>query len=130
MLRKRADTDDLRRGDRVIAVVSMPDVPEGTLGTVKMVVGQAWTRYMVKWDTGEWMGTVDGPAIVRDDRLALYHDRQAKEAERAAQATVAAPAEGPAVDAGAGGEDSRVPAHLLERARNARAKAEAQRQAS
>jgi hypothetical protein len=128
MLRKRADTDALHRGDRVVAVVAMPDVPEGTQGTVKMVVGQAWTRYLVKWDTGEWMGTVDGSKIVRDDRLDLYKTRKAEEAERAALVAIAPTEAAPAVAAEGG--DSRVPAHLLERSRAARARAGTKAEAS
>ena len=100
------------------------------MGTVKTVVGQAWTRYEVKWDSGEWMSTVSTDEIVREDRLALYHARQAAEAERAAQAAAtkaAAPSEAAATSEGG---DSRVPEHLLARSRAARARVEAARQAS
>ena len=69
MARKQADTDELRRKDRVVAVEAIKDIPVGAVGTVKMVVGQSWTRYLVAWDTGEWIGTIDGSKIVREDRL-------------------------------------------------------------
>jgi hypothetical protein len=127
MARKR-DTDELRRSDKVIAVQAINDIPEGARGTVKMVVGQAWTRYMVAWDSGQWMGTVDGSKIVRQDRLDDYRRRQAEEAERATR-TAAAPAlaeaTGDGESAGGGGGGGRVPEHLLERSRQARARSQA-----
>jgi hypothetical protein len=121
VLRRRPDTDDLRRRDRIIAVRTIKDIPEGTKGTVKAVVGQAWTRYFVKWDTGEWMGTVDGSTIVREDRLDAYHERQAELAQRSQQ-TVAEVAPSAALSGASGGQ---VPDHLLERSRQARARAAA-----
>jgi hypothetical protein len=123
MPRKRADTDELRRKDRVVAVAPIKDIPEGTLGTVKMVVGQAWTRYLVSWDTGEWVSTIDGSKIVREDRLGLYHERMAAEKERANRPVVAVGATAPEGDQGGGG--GRVPEHLLERSRAARERAAA-----
>src|SRR5665213_1636345 len=120
MPRKHADTDELQRGDTVVAVQAMNDVAEGAKGTVKMVVGQAWTRYMVAWDSGEWMGTIDGSKIVREDRLDLYRTRQAQAALVASHAAVTVAA-APTSEGGGGG-DSRVPEHLLARARDARAR--------
>jgi hypothetical protein len=121
MLGRRANTDELRRGDRVIAVDNLKEIPEGSLGTVKMVVGQAWVRYLVKWDTGDWMGTVPGDKVVRQDRLELYRARRAAEAERAATAAAATPTEAAAASEEGGG---RVPEHLLARSRSARARLE------
>ena len=117
------DTDQLRRRDRVVAMQPIKDIPEGTEGVVKMVVGQAWVRYLVAWDNGEWTGTVDGSKIVRADRVDDYRRRQA-EAAAEAELQASAPAAA-ALTAGAGGGGGRVPEHLLERSRQARARAQA-----
>ncbi|MHB8464173.1 MAG: hypothetical protein ACYDH6_10530 [Acidimicrobiales bacterium] len=122
------DTDELHRRDRVVSVLPIKEIPEGTHGQIKMVVGQTWVRYLVEWETGEWTGTVDSSKIVRADRLELYRDRQAAaEAERKASAPAAALASGGSGDtgdAGGAGGDSRIPEHLLERSRQARARSE------
>ena len=123
---RRKDTGELRRRDKIVAVQAVKDIPEGTFGVVKMVVGQAWTRYLVEWDNGQWTGTVDGSKIVRRDRLDEYREAQAAAAEAALrQASAPAPVAAVAAAAGGGGGDSRVPDHLLERSRQARARAEA-----
>jgi hypothetical protein len=116
----RRDTDELHRRDRVVAVKSLGEIAEGTHGRVKAIVGQAWTRYLVRWDSGEWTGTVDNSQIVREDRLELYRQRQEELA--AAKPVVAASAAG-AEDGSAGGGGGRVPEYLLERSRDARARA-------
>ena len=132
-LRKRSG-DSVRVGDWVVAVEPMGDIPEGTRGRVKVIDGFGWVRYWVAWETGAWTGSVDSASVVRADRLEQWKADRAAAAERAAmtaeQATAtAAPGtngDGAAgADAGAGG-DSRVPEHLLERARQARARKAAQ----
>jgi hypothetical protein len=126
-LRRRSD-GSVRVGDVVVAVQPVGDIPEGTRGKVKVIDGFGWLRYWVAWDTGEWTGSVDSEAVVRADRLEQWRaDREAS----AAAALVAASAateqagegNGDGTEAGAGGGgDSRVPEHLLERSRQARAR--------
>jgi hypothetical protein len=123
MLRRR-DPDEIRPRDRVVAVQPVKDIAEGSQGVVKMVVGQTWVRYLVEWDNGEWIGTIDGSKIVRAERLDEYRRRQAQaaaEAER--KAAEPAPVAAAATEGGGGG--GRVPEHLLERSRQARARLEA-----
>jgi hypothetical protein len=122
---RRKDTDELRRRDPVIAVVPIKDIPEGMAGVVKMVVGQAWTRYLVEWENGEWTGTVDGSKIVRADRLETYHRRQAEAALQAERQAAAPQAIAAASGDSGGGGGGRVPEHLLERSRQARARSQA-----
>jgi hypothetical protein len=130
LLRKRADPDALRVGDRVVAVKPVGAIPEGTRGQIKVADGFGWIRYWVAWETGEWTGSVDAGSVVAADRLEQYHAAQA-----AASAQAAAPAQpsgapsagdGPAGSGGGDGGDGRVPEHLLERARLARERKAAQ----
>lgn len=125
MARKR-DTDELRPRDRVIAVRPVGNLPEGSLGVVKMIVGQAWTRYWVAFDGGQWVNGVDASQIVRSDRYDHWRHEQETAAARAAEQKSAPAAAAPG--ASAGGDDasaSGIPAHLLERSRQARARKEA-----
>jgi len=106
-------------------VEALGAVPEGTRGVVKLVDGFRWTRYWVAWSTGEWMGSIDGASIVAADRYEDYQRERAEAADRAVNAPVAvaaAPAGGDAEPAAAGGAGGRVPEHLLERSRQARAR--------
>ena len=125
MARKR-DTDELRPRDRVVAVRPVGNLPEGSLGVVQMIVGQAWTRYWVAFDGGEWVNGVDASQIVRSDRYDQWKVDQKAAAARAAdqQSAPAAAAPGAAAD-GDGASASGIPAHLLERSRQARARKEA-----
>ncbi len=126
--RRRTD-DSPRVGDWVVAVEPVGDIPEGTRGRIKVVDGFGWVRYWVAWETGEWTGSVDSASVVRTDHLEQWRaEREA--AQAAAQATQAASASGPADGNGDGGAGAagaapgggRVPEHLLERSRQARAR--------
>jgi len=124
MARRRSGTA-LRPGSKVVAVESLGAVPEGTKGVVKLVDGFRWTRYWVAWETGEWMGSIDGSSIVAVGRYEDYKRERIEAAERATHAPVAVAAVGAAADAepaDAGGAGGRVPEHLLERSRQARAR--------
>ncbi|GAC1590127.1 MAG: hypothetical protein NVS3B21_07420 [Acidimicrobiales bacterium] len=118
---RTSDTAELRARDRVIAVAPVGIVPEGSQGTIKLVVGQAWTRYWVAFDNGHWVNGVDPKQVVRLDRYEDWKTQQAAAAERAARPVPAAAAlpegGGAAAPAGAG---SGIPEHLLERSRLAR----------
>jgi hypothetical protein len=123
MARRRSGAT-LRPGSKVVAVESLGDVPEGTKGVVKLVDGFRWTRYWVAWATGEWMGSIDGSSIVAADRYEAYKRERIEAAQRATDAPVAVAALGAAPDAepAAAAGDGRVPEHLLERSRQARAR--------
>jgi hypothetical protein len=130
LLRKRADPDALRVGDKVVAVKPVGAIPEGTRGRIKVADGFGWIRYWVAWETGEWTGSVDAGSVVAADRLETY--RAAQAAASAQAATPAQPSGAPSGGDGATGSgggdagDGRVPEHLLERARLARERKAAQ----
>ncbi len=120
----------LRVGSKVIAVKPIGRVPEGTRGVVKVVDGLRWTRYWVAWETGEWKGSIDDSQVVAADGYEEYKRQQADAAERRAAAPAAtAEAEAPADGAPAAAGGGRVPEHLLERSRQARARAAAKQSA-
>lgn len=119
------DTDELRPRDRVIAVRSVGTIPEGSRGTVKLIVGQAWTRYWVAFDDGAWVNGVDPGQIVREDRYDRWKQDQEAAAARAADRGAAPEAAAAPAGDTDGGSPSGIPAHLLERSRQARARKEA-----
>jgi hypothetical protein len=116
----------VRRGSKVTAVEPVGTIPEGTTGVVKLIDGFGWIRYWVAWSTGEWTGSVDATAVVASDRYEDYKREQAEAAERTnnAPAAAATAVNGDVASAGGGGGggDGRVPEHLLERSRQARAR--------
>jgi hypothetical protein len=124
----KSKTKGIKKRDRVVATIDLPGVPEGTAGKVKLVNGLGpWIRCWVKFDNGVWMGSVSSAHLVAADDWEDYKVRRAEEAEAAkhrAAAAATAPAEAPAAaDAGAAAPSaaaSKVPAHLLERAKAAR----------
>jgi hypothetical protein len=134
--RRRTDQSP-RVGDWVVAVEPVGDIPEGTRGRIKVVDGFGWVRYWVAWDTGEWTGSVDSASVVRTDRLEQWRaEQEAAQAAAAARASGGGTGAGPGAgsaegdqDGGAEGGapgDGRVPEHLLERSRQARARRAAQ----
>lgn len=106
-----------RKGDKVTATVTLPRVPEGTSGVVKLVNGLTWTRYWVFFDNGTDLGSIDQTALVRTKQWADYQLQRTEKAAAAvvAPAAAASPAEGASPATG-----SRVPEHLLERAKKRR----------
>jgi hypothetical protein len=120
--------DHLTTGERVVAAGPMPGLPEGTKGKVIMVEGLTWIRYWVRFDNGVVRGSL------HREKLARAKEWKAIVAERARiaalppeeeQAEEAGEAADEAAESGAGapGLASKVPAHLLERSRQARTKA-------
>jgi hypothetical protein len=116
----------LKKGDRVVATESLRGVPEGTAGKLRIVNGLgAWMRVWVQWDNGVWMGSI-GPNKLTSQRdwpdFQRRREEAAKEAAKPKAEVTAAPAE--AASAGDGdapsAATSKVPAHLLERAKQAR----------
>jgi len=129
---RRRSGDSPRVGDWVIAVEPIGDIPEGTKGRVKVVDGFGWVRYWVAWETGAWMGSVDSSSVVRADRLEQWRsDREAAQVPAAAHAERAAVTSAAGTNGGGDGGEAapgggRVPEHLLERSRQARARKAAQ----
>ena len=123
----------LKRGERVRLVAGLPGVPEGSEGKVAMANGFTWNRYWVRLVDGRVVGHIDHDDLVRTkdyDRYLVARDREAVEAEEAAQRAAEAAAD-PSVAAGAevaaGGESDEavvngvaVPAYLLQRSADAR----------
>ena len=122
----------MRKGDRVVATVDLPGVPEGSTGKVKLTNGLfrpgSWMRYWVFFDNGVQLGSIGGDKLVHADRWEEYQVERARRAEEgaaeaasSAERKAAAATNGDGGEAGggdaAGGAASRVPAHLLERSK-------------
>jgi hypothetical protein len=111
---------------RVTLTRDIRNVPEGTNGVVKVANGLTWSRYWVQFDNGEWVGSVSGADLVREGDYDEFVQWRAEEALRPKvedqPAAAAGDGGGDGGGAAAGGADSRVPAHLLERSRAARAR--------
>ena len=118
-----SDGDDgtkaFRKGERVVATVDLPGVAEGSVGTVKIGSGLTWTRYWVEWPDGEWMGSVSQANLVREKDWESFRKRRDEERLRPPEPAAKAEAT-PAADSAVGDAASKVPAHLLERAKRAR----------
>ena len=125
----------LKRGERVRLVAGLPGVPEGTEGKVAMANGFTWNRYWVRLVDGRVVGHIDHGDLVRTkdyERFLVARDREAVEAEeaarRAAEAAEAEPAEADGADGGDGGAGEAVvngvavPAYLIQRSADARAR--------
>lgn len=132
--RTKQSPKPFRKGDKVIATTDIGPIPEGTAGVVKMSAGLTWPRYWVAWDGDfdKWTGSVSEDLLVRTGEWDDFKRRREEERNRppepktvdadAASGAGAGAAEG-ASDAGASGNAaSKVPAHLLERSKAARAR--------
>ena len=113
---------DLKRHQRVRAWTDLPGVPAGTPGRVLQVSGVSWIRYRVLFENGVEHGLLDGRHIVDPKGWVPVDER----VEEEAVAEVAA-SNGDASAGETAGSDNvfGVPAHLLERAKAARARREA-----
>ena len=114
----------LKARQRVTLTRDIRGVPEGTNGVVKVANGLTWARYWVRFDNGEWVGSVSAADLVREGDFEDFKKRRAEELlrpkveEKPAEAAAASDGGG----AAAGGASGRVPAHLLERSQKARAR--------
>jgi len=131
-------SDPFRKNETVIATEDLPGVPEGTRGKVKLINGFDWVRYWVFFDNGIDHGSIDGSALVRPQHWRQFQrDRELRaiEAEEAAfrslttktETAVATTAAAATPDAPAGDDPNAairamVPPHLLEKAKEARAR--------
>ena len=111
-----------RKGDKVTATVTLPRVPEGTSGVVKLVNVLTWTRYWDFFDNGTDLGSIDQTALVRTKQWADYQLQRTEKATAAvvAPAAAASAAANGAAEGASAATGSRVPEHLLERAKKRR----------
>lgn len=115
----RIHSIQLKRHEKVLANIDLPGVPVGTPGKVLQVVGLTWLRYRVLFDNGVEHSHLDGRHIVRPGDFVPLEDR----VEEVAEETAAGEGGDAAATEAAGGDnDWGVPAHLLERAKAARAR--------
>ena len=119
-----ASTDQFKHGTRVTVTRDLRGVPEGTEGTIRVASGLTWMRYWVEFDNGVYMGSVGHELLVEADDWEDFKRRRAEEAAKPKETekpAEAAASSGDGADA-ASGPASKVPAHLLERSKAARAK--------
>jgi hypothetical protein len=83
LARPRPDQLDLRRGDRVVAKVELPGVPEGTAGKVILANGFNWMRYRVRFKNGAEVPDLDERHLVPTGRAARRLARRGKRAATA-----------------------------------------------
>jgi hypothetical protein len=128
MVMLRSKSKPLGKGDRVVVVRDLVGIPEGTRGRIEVVSGLTWIRYWVQLDDGTWHGTIDEADVVGERDWPAYRRERAEAEARAAEEALRPPApaaaaddDGAAADTGAAA-DSRIPAHILERSRAARAR--------
>jgi hypothetical protein len=117
--------DTFRKGEKVVAAVDFPGIPEGTRGKVTFVAGFDWIRYWVRFENGQTKGSINRKKLARPAEWDDILERRARGEDVADGGTgatdgAAAAAAGPADDGGAptaGGAAGRVPEYLLERSR-------------
>jgi len=123
-----------KKNEVVKSTMTLPGVPEGTEGKVKVINGFSWKRYWVFFENGVEMGQLDEDELVRPYHWDEFFEQKAAAEERARAAAEAA-AKGESV-AAAGGDAAAaadpndplariralVPPHLLERSAAARAR--------
>ena len=86
-----------KRGTKVRLVDDIPGYPAGSQGKVALANGMTWKRYWVRFPDGNSVGHVDHHALVKTkdyDAFLIARDREAIEAEKAAEEAAAAAAAG------------------------------------
>ncbi len=111
---KDENPDQLKRGTKVVSLTDLRGVPRGTPGRVTMVSGLAWIRYFVDFENGVAIPTVDRSKLATPAEWREWKDRPEGAPAAAAGPAAEAPAEAAAESVGG------IPAHLLERSRQAR----------
>ena len=120
MAKKDESSEILSKGDRVVLTTDLRAVPEGTKGTVALVVGLSWIRYWVAFDNGVAVGSVNRKHLATPAEWRRRLER-GDEAEEATDAGDTAEAGGD--DGGGGGYTHAgvlVPQLLIDRAKAAR----------
>jgi hypothetical protein len=120
------DTAPLPNKTRVRLTEDQRGVPEGTLGTVRGVVGLAFPRHRVEFDNGHFVTSVARTSLVRDAEWEQFQADRAAAAEAAAKKAAAPKAEATEAKADDGGgaaspADDRLAA-LLAKSKAAREK--------
>jgi hypothetical protein len=126
--REIGNVGDLKRKSKVRAFEELPGVPEGTTGRVALVDGwDRWVRYHVLFDNGVSIGSVNRDLLVPAKRYEEYRARRTQALESGVfdepdvdEAAEVAEAGGEQSGAGASVNGVEVPAHLLERSKQAR----------
>ncbi len=116
-------TDDLHKGDKIIASADLRGVPAGTKGKVVLVNGLSWVRYWVRFDNGVAIGSVNRSHLATPEqwerKLSGVEDESAQPAASADDGAAAESAAGGGVTTANG---SVVPQKLIDRAKAARAR--------
>ncbi len=116
-------TDDLHKGDKIIASADLRGVPAGTKGKVVLVNGLSWVRYWVRFDNGVAIGSVNRSHLATPEqwerKLSGVEDESAQPAASADDGAAAENAAGGGVTTANG---SVVPQKLIDRAKAARAR--------
>lgn len=111
---------DLKRHAKVRANIDLEGVPAGTPGKVLMVSGVSWIRFRVLFANGVEHGLLDGRHLIRPKDFVPLDERLE---EVVVAVTGPGAVDDGAVDNGAAPDNAfGVPAHLLERSKNARAR--------
>lgn len=120
VMAKDPKNDQLKKRARVVSLVDMRGVPRGTPGRVAMVSGLTWIRYFVDFDNGPSLPSLDRSKLATPAEWRDWKDRPAG-------AEVVEEDKPAAVEAAASAGESvgGIPAHLLERSRQARERAAA-----
>ena len=114
---------DLRRHAKVRANIDLPGVPAGTRGKVLQKTGVTWIRYRVLFENGVEHGLLDGRHLVRPKEFVPLDQRTAVAEPTEGGGAGDGGAEAADEGGGAGGAADNafgVPAHLLERSKQAR----------
>lgn len=120
-----------KRGTKVRLVDDIPGYPTGSQGKVAVANGMTWKRYWVRFPDGTAVGHVDHQSLVKAkdfDQFLEAREREAIEAEKAAELAAEAASNPSAAASGggdAGGADPvvngvAIPQHLIERSAAAR----------
>jgi len=100
-----------KRGEKVRLLEAIPGYPAGATGKIGVANGMSWKRYWVRFPDGNAVGHVDHGLLVRAkdyDQFLVARDREAIEAEKAAElaAEQAAANAGSGDGGGGGGADA------------------------
>ena len=124
---KTENSDQLRKGAKVVARTDLRDVPEGTAGKVILVSGLTWIRYWVRFENDVYLGSIDRNVLATADEWKRHQRGEDVWGESDSSSDGDAAADGGAGDGGGGGGQATpsgniVPQHLLDKAKAARAR--------
>lgn len=119
-----------RTGERVVLTRDIRGGHEGATGKVRLVNGleglnggTPWLRYWVRFSDGKLLGQVSHSDLTRPSQIEAWQAREIQRAEEASRPPVEeAPAAEASSSGGGGGVADLIPAALLERSRAAKAR--------